>query len=112
MTIHLVGIHAFGRHGVTAEERGSVQEFSIDLDVDVWPATDDLDATADYREIVRVARGVIEDQSFELLETLAAEVASAVRAVERVSRVRAVVHKPGAAKRLGADDVSASAELA
>src|SRR5437763_17194757 len=101
MTIHLVGIHAFGRHGVGPEERETVQEFAIDLDVDVWPSSDDLDATADYREIVDVARRVVEEQSFELLETIAHEVAAAVRGMDRVSRVRAVVHKPGAAHRLG-----------
>jgi dihydroneopterin aldolase len=52
-------------------------------------------------------RSVIEEESFVLLETLAAAVAQAVfEANEHVMEVVATVHKPGAAKTIGVDDVS------
>jgi dihydroneopterin aldolase len=111
MTIHLVSIHAFGRHGASPGERDAAQEFVIDLDVDARLGGDALSETVDYRDVVQTARRVVEEGSFELLETIAHEVASAVRAIDGVARVRAVVHKPSAAMRLGIDDVSASAEL-
>jgi dihydroneopterin aldolase len=110
-TIHLTGIHAFGRHGANPGEREESQEFVVDLDVDVEPGADELAATADYRAVADTARRVVEDGSFVLLETLAREVAAAVRGFERVTRVRAVVHKPGAARKLGVDEVCVSAEL-
>ena len=50
--------------------------------------------------------------SFQLLETLAEEVARTVYGLEGVFRVVAVVHKPGAAASLGIDDVSCEAVIA
>jgi dihydroneopterin aldolase len=107
----MTGILATGRHGASTGERDEAQEFVIDLEVEVAPATDALSATTDYRDIAHAARRTVDERSFALLETLAREVAGAVRDLPGVEAVRAVVHKPAAAKRLGVDDVSASVLL-
>ncbi len=73
---------------------------------------DAIDATTDYRAIAGEARAAIENNSYQLLETLAEEVARAVYGLEGVFRVVAVVHKPGAAQSLGIDDVSCEAVIA
>jgi 7,8-dihydroneopterin aldolase/epimerase/oxygenase len=109
-TIELRGIVARGRHGVAPDERLGSQEFVIDLDVDVQPGEDELSATADYREITHCARRVVDERSFALLETLADEVAGAVKELAGVQAVRVTVRKPGAARTMGIGDVAAHAE--
>jgi dihydroneopterin aldolase len=106
-TLRITGILASGRHGASSGERDHAQEFVIDLELEVEAATDELSATCDYREVAHTARRTVDERSFALLETIAREVAHAVRALPGVQGARAVVHKPAAAKRLGVDDVSA-----
>jgi len=108
-TIELRGIVAHGRHGAAPDERLSSQEFVIDLDVDVEPGEDELSATVDYREITHRARRVVDERSFALLETLANEVAAAVKGLAGVNAVRVTVHKPGAAERMSLGDVAVTA---
>jgi dihydroneopterin aldolase len=106
-TLRLEGIRAQGRHGASAGERDAPQPFTVDLEVDVETAGDELARTADYREIVAAVRAVIEEESHTLIETLARRVAHAVADLPRVRTCRAVVHKPAAAERLGIEDVTA-----
>ena len=84
----------------------------MDLDVTVDVGEDSLDSTVDYRVLADAARETVEQTSFELLESLAEAVARAVYQFAGVSRATAVVHKPGAARSLGVDDVSAEATIA
>jgi len=107
--IRVRGIRAEGRHGASAGERDDPQPFEVDLEVEVEAAGDDLDTTADYREVVAAVRTVIEGQPVTLIETLAGRIADAVTGISGVRSCRAVVHKPRAAERLGVDDVSAEA---
>lgn len=107
--IRVRGIRAEGRHGASAGERDDPQPFEVDLEVEVEAAGDDLEVTADYREVVAAVRAVIEGQSVTLIETLAGRIADSVAGVSGVLSCRAVVHKPRAAERLRVDDVSAEA---
>ena len=105
--ILLEGIRASGRHGANPGERDGPQEFVVDLEVTVEVEQDSLEQTADYRELADLARATVENDSFELLETLADAVALAVFDQGSVKTVTATVHKPAAAKSLGVADVSA-----
>ena len=108
--ILLTGIAASGRHGANPGERDAPQAFVVDLDVEVEVDGDELAATADYRALAVVARTAVAGGSFDLLETLAAEVARTVlESAPAARRVRAVVHKPAAARSMGAADVAAEA---
>ncbi len=107
--LFLSGIEASGRHGANPGEKDAPQAFVVDLDVEVAPASDALEATADYRGLIRTARGVVESTSFDLLESLAAAVARAVAAAPGVVRATAVVHKPAAARSSGIQGVAAAA---
>jgi dihydroneopterin aldolase len=107
--IRVRGIRAEGRHGASAGERDDPQPFEVDLEVEVEAAGDDLDTTADYREVVAAVLALIEGQPVTLIETLAGRIADAVAGISGVRSCRAVVHKPLAAERLGVDDVSAEA---
>ena len=109
--LFLSGIHASGRHGARAGEKDEPQEFVVDLDLFVDAGADSIDSTSDYRRIVDAVREVVEGSSFDLIESMADAVARAVLARPRVTRVTAVVHKPGAAARLGVDGVAAAVSV-
>jgi dihydroneopterin aldolase len=106
--LFLSGIRASGHHGARPKEKDEAQEFVVDLDVEVRPGGDAVGVTADYRGITETVRRVVAEESFDLIETLAGEVATAVQMLPHVVGVTAVVHKPNAAKSLGIDGVAAA----
>jgi len=107
--VRLTGIRAEGRHGASPGEIDAPQPFVVDLEIEVDPPEDHIEATGDYRDAVAAARATVEGESVTLLETLARRVAAAVAAVPGVRSCRALVRKPLAANRLGVSDVSAEA---
>lgn len=106
--LFLTGIGASGRHGAKPGEKDEPQDFVVDLDVQVQVGGDALVRTADYRGIIRTAREVVQDTSFDLLESLAAEVARAVSALDGVVSATAIVHKPAAARSSDVQGVAAA----
>jgi dihydroneopterin aldolase len=109
--LFLTGIDAAGRHGANPGERDAPQAFVVDLDVEVDPADDRLSATADYRTLIETAREVVRRESFDLLETLAHEIARRLSEAPGVTSVSAVVHKPSAAISNRAQGVAAAATV-
>ena len=110
--IFLTGIGCEGRHGANPGEKDRPQPFVVDLDVDVNSASDQIVETADYREVVELTKRVVSERSFDLIETLAQELADRLVELPRLSAVRVVVHKPNAARSLGIGGVAAAAEAA
>jgi dihydroneopterin aldolase len=106
-TIRITGIRAEGRHGAREGERDRPQPFVVDLEIEVDASGDDLGTTADYREVTSAVRGLIEEESHAIIETIAGRVAETVAAMDGVRTCRAKVHKPEAAGRLEIADVSA-----
>ena len=98
MTIELVGMVVFGRHGYLEEERRLGQRFLVDLEVDVGDAaaaSDDLDDTVDYRRLAAVVREVFAGPERLLLERLAGAVADGILGgFDAVECVRVRVRKP------------------
>jgi dihydroneopterin aldolase len=94
--LFLTGIRAEGRHGARVGEKVEVHE-------------DSIDATADYRGVTDAVREIVEQGSFDLIETMAEAIAHRIASFPRVAEVTAVVHKPKAAGRLGIDGVAAGA---
>lgn len=108
------GIRAEGRHGILADgEREKPQPFFVDVELlrDLRPVAemDDLGATADYIEIAKTVREVIEQESFELLEKLADAIAMRVATFAGAS-VRVKVSKPSAAAMAGVDEIAVVVE--
>ena len=106
--LFLSGIRASGHHGARSGEKDEPQPFVVDLDIHVEVGDDDIAGTADYRGITETVRSMIEQRSFDLIESMAAAIANEVFAIDRVSHVTAMVHKPNAADRLGIDGVAAA----
>jgi dihydroneopterin aldolase len=107
--LFLSGIRAEGRHGARSGEKDEPQPFVVDLDLEVEVHDDSIEATADYRSITDAVREVIEQGSFDLIESMAGAIAGRIAAFPHVRNVTVVVHKPNAAGRLGIDGVAAGA---
>lgn len=98
--ITLRGMQFMGRHGVPDEERAEPQPFEVDvvvrLDLSRPSETDELADTVDYGTLFKLARQVVEERSFHLLEALAGAIAAAVLAAHPVDDVEVRVRKPKA----------------
>ena len=104
--LFLSGIHAEGRHGARPGEKDEAQPFVIDLDLEVEVGGDRIDDTADYRGVSEHVRAIVQEGSFDLIETMAAEIADACLVFPAIHRATVLVHKPNAATRLGIDGVA------
>jgi dihydroneopterin aldolase len=98
--IMLRGMQFMGRHGVPPEERATAQLFEVDLvlrlDLSTPARTDVLADTVDYATLFDLARGIVEERSFHLLEALAGAIGDAVLAAHPVDDVEVRVRKPKA----------------
>jgi dihydroneopterin aldolase len=108
--VSLVGLRAFGRHGVLADERINGQEFIIDavlwLDTRPAAATDDLTQTVSYADVAHQLHKIVTGEPVQLIETLAERLADACLAYERIEQVEITVHKPSAPIPLPFKDVT------
>ncbi|MGA8207335.1 MAG: dihydroneopterin aldolase [Candidatus Dormiibacterota bacterium] len=91
-------LHFFGHHGVSAEERRAGGVFIVDLEVETETErsarSDDVGDTVNYVDLHEVARRVVEDGEFHLLEALAARLAEELLNLPLVARVHLRVTKP------------------
>lgn len=96
VTVELVGLEVFGRHGVDDDEREQGRTFLYDVALDVAvPASDRLEDTVDYRAVAACVREVSEAREYRLIEVLAAAVADELATRFPMERVRVRVRKPG-----------------
>lgn len=98
--IRLVGMRFLGRHGVTLEERMEPQPLEVDVrleaDLAAAAASDELADTIDYASVFTRVAGIVEGQSFRLLEALAGAIADAILADTTATGVEVRVRKPKA----------------
>ena len=111
VVVELAALEIPGRHGVEDREREHEQPFVYDLELEfAEPATDRIEETVDYREVVELVRAVSETKQFQLLETMAAAVADALLERFPVERVRVRVRKPQVQLGLPVEHAAASVE--
>jgi dihydroneopterin aldolase len=108
--IRLLGIEAFGHHGVLPHERRDGQLFVVDVvaSVDLAPAArdDDLARTVDYGALAVDVVAAVGREPVALIETVASRIADLVLADPRVSAVEVTVHKPQAPVAVPVRDVA------
>lgn len=98
--IELIGVEAFGYHGVYEAERKTGQKFIVDIVV--WTnfssaaQSDDLRQTISYVDLARIAVEAIEGEPYDLIETLATSISTTIQEIEGVLANEVTVHKPGA----------------
>lgn len=109
--LFLSGIRADGRHGARSGEKDLPQPFVVDLDLEVNVGEDRIGGTADYREVTERVRAVVEQGSFDLIESMAEAIARECLTFDRVLRASVIVHKPNAAARLDIEGAAAAVTL-
>lgn len=114
-TVEIAGLSLFAHHGATEAEQQLGQRFLLDLSFEIDAAeaahSDRLDATVDYAEVTAVAQAAFVERRFNLIEAVAAYVASAVLAHSpRIERIRVTVKKPSAPVPAVIDHVAATVE--
>ena len=98
--IALRGMRFLGRHGAELDERLEPQPFDVDVVIraDLRPAgeSDDLARTIDYSIAFEIARRVVEEESFKLIETIAETVARDLFDGLAIDELEVRVRKPKA----------------
>ena len=96
VTVELVGLEVFGRHGVEDEEREQGRTFVYDVALEIAaPTGDRLEQTVDYRGVAACVREVSDAAQYRLIEVLASAVADELARRFPAQRVRVRVRKPG-----------------
>lgn len=92
------GIQVYGYHGVTQEERRQGQRFLLDVELsaDLRRAgqRDELSASVDYAEVLRLVTEIGEKEQYRLLEALAERVAAVLLERFPAASVRVRASKP------------------
>ena len=110
--ISLLGLRAFGRHGVLDRERREGQEFVVDavlwLDTRAAAAADNLSLTVDYGALAARLAAIVSGEPVALIETLADRLAAAClsESGKAVREVEITVHKPQAPVSVPVGDVT------
>ncbi|MCC5793993.1 MAG: dihydroneopterin aldolase [Chromatiales bacterium] len=98
--------------GIWEWERRLPQVVSIDLDmaadIAAAAATDSIDSTLNYKAVTKRITAFVEASRFDLVETMAEEIARIIREEFGVPWVRVAVHKPWAIR--GSRDVGVMIE--
>jgi dihydroneopterin aldolase len=93
--VELFGLEVPGAPGVEEDARRTPQRFVYDLRLELQdPASDSVEETVDYRDVVRCVQEVSASRQFQLLETMAAATADALLERFQLEGVRVRVRKP------------------
>jgi len=94
------GLRFQGLHGVLPEEKQARQPFIVDLEIykDLYKAglSDRLEDTINYADVYALVKRLVEKESYDLLESLAENIAAAILLQFPVQGVRVRVCKPQA----------------
>ncbi len=92
------GLVFYGRHGVLEAEKNTFQRFEIDLvlykDLKEAAEKDELNYTINYADIFYDVGEIVENQSFNLIETLAGKICEMILAKYAVEAAEITVYKP------------------
>lgn len=108
--IQILGLRAFGYHGVFEHEKINGQEFLVDLEIfyDATEAiaTDNINQALDYGEITKKVKNIIENTRRDLIEVLASDIANEILNLDKVMKVSVNLHKPQAPVEVKVTDIS------
>lgn len=99
--IIIKGLKLFAYHGVNPEEKENGQNFVLDitaeLDADTAKQSDDVDDTVSYAKIIKTARAVFTEKSYDLIEVAANKVGTEImRTYKKLQKVTVLLMKPEA----------------
>lgn len=87
VNVQIEGLRVFGKHGVFEEERKKLQEFIIDVSLEVEQVQnrDEISGTVDYVAVMKEIEEVNQSNSFQLIEIFANSLAE--RLLEKFAKV-------------------------
>ncbi len=99
--IIIKGLKLFAYHGVNPEEKVDGQNFVLDitasLDANVAKSTDNVDDTVSYAKIIKTARAVFTERSYDLIEVAANKVGVEImKTYPKLQQVTVLLMKPEA----------------
>ena len=120
LIIDVKGIKAYGKHGVYDEEKKEEQLFLIDVKLlleELMGRDDSLQQTINYELIVKQVVDLVKNQSFNLIETLAAKLMEEIQLLVieenkskilmiNVKGISVTVHKPETLLNHTTEDIS------
>lgn len=99
-TIRILGIEAFGYHGVFPEERREGQTFLVDVDIetsfDDAVLSDNVADTVDYGVVAEAVAQIVAGEPADLIETVCERVLTMLLGLDRVQGATVTIHKPHA----------------
>jgi dihydroneopterin aldolase len=109
--INIIGIKAFGYHGVLPHEAIEGQEFIVDLlinlDLQAASHSDQLTDTVNYADLAQIVHKNIVGERVQLIERLAGRIADEIKAAyPQILSISVTVHKPHAPVTLDFTDIS------
>ena len=107
--VALQGLRFHGRHGVFEAETRDGAPFVVDVTLTFpFPKRDDVERTIDYGAVQALVRSEVEDERYDLIETLTERIGVRIlEAFPRVEELLVRVHKPEAPLPGVFDDVTA-----
>ncbi|WLR41949.1 dihydroneopterin aldolase [Bacillus carboniphilus] len=97
--IILKGMEFYGYHGVFKEENKLGQRFKVDvslfMDLSKAGKTDDLDDTANYADIYKTCKKIVEGKPMKLVEAVAEKISTSIlENFSMVERCTICLYKP------------------
>ncbi len=98
--IDITGLSVSTRIGIHAWEQKIAQRLLLDINIpiDLSQCNNDLSKSIDYDVLSRRVTSFVEDQSFDLIETVAEKVAALIKTEFQLQQVSLKISKPDAVK--------------
>lgn len=102
-TLHIKALNVSTRIGVYSWEQHINQQLLIDIsiDTDFSNCQDNLNETINYATLCETVTDFVESRSFQLIETVANEVAHLIQQKFKVTQLTVGISKPHAVKNAG-----------
>lgn len=102
-TLHIKALNVSTRIGVYSWEQHINQQLLIDIsiDTDFSNCQDNLNETINYATLCETVTDFVESRSFQLIETVANEVAHLIQQNFKVTQLTVGISKPHAVKNAG-----------
>ena len=97
MVIYIKDLVVKGKHGVNPEEKLNPQRFSVSVELtvasDTAAQTDNINDTIDWSDLKKLIIKIVADNSFNLVEHLAQEIANQILLDKRVNKAQVTIDK-------------------
>ncbi|RZP25522.1 MAG: dihydroneopterin aldolase [Candidatus Actinomarinales bacterium] len=112
--INISKIKCSGKHGIYDHEKQNEQEFLVDIHINISDfSEDDINKTLNYEEIVNLVIKFVNNESYDLIETLAKQISEKIvfkyaKNESMLQEIKVTVYKPGTILKDRTEGISVS----